>query len=156
SVTEGDAGTTTTMTFTVTLSQPATSPVTVNYATANSSATAGSDYVATSGPLTFAPGETTQTVTVQVLGDGVWEGDEWFYLNLTAPANATIADGQGIGTIIDDDPAPTVSISDATVTEGNSGTASATFTVTLSGPIGLTFQYRVTTSNGTALAGADY
>ena len=58
------------------------------------------------------------------------EIDETFIVNLTSPTNATIADGQGIGTITDDDAAPTLSINDVTVTEGNAGTTNATFTVT--------------------------
>ena len=88
------------------------------------------DYTAAAARLTFAPGETTQTVTVQVNGDLLDELDETFVVNLTSPTNATIADGQGVGTITDDDAAPTISINDVTVAEGNAGTTSATFTVT--------------------------
>ena len=57
--------------------------------------------------LTFAPGETTQTITVPVNGDVLDEADETFFVNLSSPVNATIADGQGVGTITDDDAAPT-------------------------------------------------
>lgn len=74
--------------------------VTVNYATADGTATAGSDYTATSGTLTFAPGVTTQTVGVPIIGDNFAEPDETFSLNLTAPVNAVLSDGQGIGTIL--------------------------------------------------------
>ena len=77
--------------------------MTVRYATANGTATAGSDYTAISGTLTFAPGQLTQTIAVPVLGDTVVEPNETFVVNLTAPANATLADGQGIGTILDND-----------------------------------------------------
>ncbi len=75
------------------------------------------DFSATSGPLNFAAGETTKTVTVQVNGDELDEINETYFLNLAAPTNATIADGQGIGTITDDDGIPELSIIDHVVTE---------------------------------------
>jgi hypothetical protein len=102
SVTEGDAGTTA-ATFTVRLAAPSSDTVTVQYATADGIATAGSDYTATSGTLTFDPGETSQPVTVQVTGDATAEANETFLLNLSSPTSATIADGQGVGTIMNDD-----------------------------------------------------
>jgi ELWxxDGT repeat protein len=98
SVTEGHTGTQS-ATFTVTLSAASTLPVTVNYATADSSAMAGSDYVPASGMLTFTPGETSKAITVLVNGDGLVEPNEVFLVNLSTPASATIADGQGVGTI---------------------------------------------------------
>jgi hypothetical protein len=104
-VTEGNAGTVTAV-FTVTLSAVSVQTVTVSYATASGSATAGTDYVAASGTLTFAPGTTSQTVTVTVNGDTVPEANETFLVNLSSPTNATIADGQGQGTIVNDDAAP--------------------------------------------------
>jgi len=79
------------------------STVTVNFATADGSAFAGSDYVATSGTLTFAPGTTTQPVTVNVIGDTTPEPNETFFVNLSSPTNATIATGTGTGTILNDD-----------------------------------------------------
>ncbi|HBL61393.1 MAG TPA: calcium-binding protein, partial [Cyanobacteria bacterium UBA8803] len=108
---------------------------TVNFATANGTATAGSDYTAVSGTLTFAAGETSKTITVPIVGDTTNESNETFTLNLTNPTNATIADAQGGGTITNDDTSttPTFSINDVTVTEGNSGTSNATFIVTRSG-----------------------
>ncbi len=121
-VTEGNTGSVNAV-FTVSLSGTSSQTVTVQYATANGTATAGSDYTATSGTLTFTPGQLTQTVSVPVLGDTVLEPTETFAVNLSNPTNATIGDGQGVGTIIDNDapPPPTVSIGDATVTEGNAG-----------------------------------
>ena len=98
-VAEGNAGTAS-ATFTVSLSAASTETVVVSFATANGTAAAGSDYVAASGTLTFAPGETSQTVTVQVNGDRVGEPDEVFFINLGNAANATIADGLGTGTIV--------------------------------------------------------
>ena len=99
---EGDSGFTA-FVFTVTLSGSSSQPVIVQYATADGTATAGQDYVATSGTLTFAPGKTTETITVQVKGDKTKEGDENFFLNLSGAMNALLADSQGLGTILNDD-----------------------------------------------------
>jgi len=66
---------------------------------------AGSDYIAASGKLTFAPGVTSQTIAVSVLGDKLVEKDEIFVVDLSAPTGATIARAQGVGTIINDDAA---------------------------------------------------
>ncbi|OYD80822.1 cellulase family glycosylhydrolase [Azospirillum brasilense] len=85
--------------FTVKLSQAYSQAVTVDYATADGTAKAGSDYLATSGKLTFAAGETTKTVAVKVLSDDVTEGIENFSLKLSNPTQATITDGTGVGTI---------------------------------------------------------
>jgi hypothetical protein len=89
--------------FTVSLDSPSESPVTVNYATADGSATVGRNYVATSGTLTFAPGQTTRTILVQSLDDGFVDPTETFTVNLSNPVGATIAGGQGTGTILDGD-----------------------------------------------------
>jgi len=78
--------------------------VTVNYATADGTAIAGEDYLAAFDTLTFAPGETTKTFTVEVLADATGEPDETFSVNLSgASSYAFVADGQGRGTIVDDD-----------------------------------------------------
>ena len=131
-VTEGNSGTVD-ATFTVSLDAPAAAAVTVDYATADGTADrAGATTLAASGTLTFAAGQTTKTVTVLGQRRPLDEANETFFVNLSNPANATIADGQGIGTITDDDPPPTISVNDVTVTEGNAGTVNATFTVTLS------------------------
>jgi hypothetical protein len=106
SVSEGDAGTAN-ATFTVILSQSIGETVTVDYATADNTAHAPDDYVAIpTTALTFAPHETSRQVTVLVNGDTLDEAEETFFVNLSNPVNATIADGQGIGTITDDDPEP--------------------------------------------------
>src|SRR5207253_10447054 len=89
--------------FPITLSGPSSRAVTVNFATADSTATEGSDYQASSGTLTFNPGETTKTISVSVKGDTVVESNELFFLNLSNPSNAVLARSQGIGTIINDD-----------------------------------------------------
>jgi len=104
-VTEGNTGTVSAA-FTVSLSTATSAVVTVDYATADGTATAGSDYVAAAGTLTFAPGTTTQVVTVTVNGDTLVEGDETFAVSLSNAVGATIADAQGVGTIRNDDSAP--------------------------------------------------
>ena len=101
-VTEGNAGTIN-ATFEVKLSEPSTEPVTVTFSTANRTATAGSDYVDVSGSLTFDPGETTKTITVVVNANDLLELDKTFLVNITSASNAVIADGQAVGTIINDD-----------------------------------------------------
>jgi hypothetical protein len=154
-VTEGNAGTTN-ATFTVTLSASSASTITVNYATSNGTATAGQDYAATSGTLTFNPGTTSQTFNVSVAGDVIDEPNETFVVTLSGAVNATINDGQGIGTITDDDGAPTLAINDVSVTEGNAGTVNATLTVSLSSASAQTVTVSYATANGTATAPGDY
>jgi hypothetical protein len=92
-------------TFTVTLSAAYDQPVTVSFQTANGTATTGNnDYVAKSGTLTFAPGETTKNITIEVEGDSKREADETFYLDLFGlSSNALLIDGRGVGTILNDD-----------------------------------------------------
>ena len=101
-VAEGNVGTTP-ASFNVTLTAASVQTVTVNYATADGTATGGVDYVPATGMVTFPPGSISQPVTVNVIGDLLLEGDETFFVNLSAPVNANIVDGQGLGTIVDDD-----------------------------------------------------
>src|SRR2546425_10176515 len=91
------------MPFTISLSAASSQTVTVNYATLAGIATAGKDYISTSGTLTFAPGEVSKTIIVQVVGDTLKEPNETLVLRLTNPTNAIIARTEGIGAIIDDD-----------------------------------------------------
>jgi hypothetical protein len=147
-VTEGNAGARA-ATFTVTLSAASTQPINVAYATGDGTATAGSDYQTASGTLTFAPGETSKTVSVLVKGDRLAEPNETFNVNLSGATNATIADAQGLGTILDDE--PRISITDVSKQEGKKGqTTQFTFTVTLSAvydqPVTVSFR----TTDGTA------
>jgi hypothetical protein len=156
-VTEGNSGATG-ATFAVNLSSPSNSTVTVDWATAPGTAADGTDYVAGSGTLTFAPGVTSQTVSVQVNGDTAVEPNETFSVNLSNSTGATVLDGQGLGTISNDDqaPAPTISINDVQVIEGNSGNIPATFTVSLSAPASSTVTVNWATAPGTAAEGTDY
>lgn len=93
--------------LTVTLSHPSALPITVKYATGNGTALAGGDYTADSGTITFAPGETSRTILVQTADDPVYEGNETFAVSLSSAVGATIIDGQGVATIVDDDTPPT-------------------------------------------------
>jgi hypothetical protein len=139
--------------FTVSLSAASASPVTVDYQTANGTALAGSDYTANSGKLTFSPGEVSRTVAVTTIQDQVVEPTETFALRLAGPTGATIADGEGIGTILDDDTAtPALRVSDASVAEGGL----LNFTVSLSAASNSTVQVNYRTSNYTASAPSDY
>jgi CSLREA domain-containing protein len=147
---------TTQFSFAVSLSLASAQTVTVNYSTANGTATvADNDYGAVSGTLTFNPGDTTKNVVVQVNGDTKFEPDETFVVNLSAATNATIADSQGQGTIVNDDSAPSISIADVALAEGNAGTKSFTFGVTLSNPTTQTVSVNYATGDGTATL-ADY
>jgi len=158
---EGDSGTTS---FVFTVTQSVASPVTtaVSFATLNGTATLGSDYQPTTGTLIFAPGVTTQTITVLVNGDSDFEPDETFFVTLTGAINASTAKGVGIGTIKNDDPSllapvtPVLLINSVAVTEGNSGATNAQFTVTLSGFSSQTITVDYVTADGSATAPSDY
>lgn len=153
---EGNSGTAN-LGFTVTLSKASSTPVTVNYATANGTATAGQDYTAASGTITFAAGQTSKTVNVAVAGDSTVESDETFTVTLATPSGATISRATATGTIKNDDVAPpTVSIASASKSEGASGTSNLGFTVKLSKASTSPVTVAYTTSNGTATAGDDY
>lgn len=142
--------------FTVTLTPASGQTVTVNYATVSVTAAPNSDFFPTNGTLTFLPGQTSQQVGVRVIGDGVFESDETFRVDLSGVVNATLGQSQGTGTILNDEPMPVLSISGVTVLEGNSGFIGAVFTVTSSIPSSVTMSASYTTANGTATAGSDY
>jgi hypothetical protein len=126
--------------------------------TADSTALAGSDYVATSGTLTFQPGgPTTMSVSVLVKGDLVDEPDQQFFVNLSGASGADLVDAQGVGTIVDNDPPPRLKISDASISEGNRGSKVMTFTVTLTGATENWVAVNFATADGTAtVANRDY
>ncbi len=157
SVNEGNAGTTN-ATFTVSLSAPAgAGGVSFDIATADGTATAGVDYVASSlTGQTIPAGSSSATFTVLVNGDTLAEPNETFFVNVSNVTGATVSDGQGLGTIVNDDAQPALSIDDVSVNEGNSGTTTATFTVSLSAASGQTVTVNYATADGTATAGSDY
>ena len=157
---EGNAGTQT-FQFTVSLSSPAPSGgVTFDIATADGTATAPGDYTAKSLTSQTVPaGSSTYTFDVLVNGDTTFEPTETFFVNVTNVTGANVTDGQGLGTITNDDaePTPDLSVNDVSLAEGNAGTQTFQFTVSLSSPAptgGVTFD--IGTSNGSAAAGSDY
>lgn len=156
-VVEGDYGSRN-ATFTVSLSQPRPSAVSVKYATANGTATAPADYTAKAATaLSFAAGQTSKTVTVPVKGDLVAEDDETFSVVLSSPVGVAIGDGTGTATISDDEPAvPHVSVADVSVTEGTGGAKNAVFTLSLTNAAKSTVSVKAATANGTAAAPADF
>lgn len=160
-VAEGDSGTVSVV-FTVALSEESGKEVTAEYSTYDYTAVAGEDYQFLAGTVTFAPGETEKTITVQVIGDTQVESDERFRLILENPTHAafssnTPSDEDNIGlAFITDDDYPTVSIGDASVSEPDSGTQEFTLTVSLSQASDETVTVQYATSAVTAIAGSDY
>ncbi|MGZ8843358.1 MAG: Calx-beta domain-containing protein, partial [Pyrinomonadaceae bacterium] len=156
SIAEGNSGATN-ANFTVSLSNPSGFQITVDFATmAGGTATPGNDYQSAGGTLTFAPGETSKLATVIVNGDAQQEPNETFVVHLANVWYAGLGDAQGIGTIIDDDAAPTISISDISLGEGNGGTTSFDFSVSLSAASGQTVTVDFSTAGGTATSGVDF
>lgn len=154
-VTEGDAGARPAR-FTVTLSEAARAPVSLAWTTQAGTAQAGTDFLAASGRLDFAVGETQKTVDIAVLGDRVQEGQESFSLLLSAATGATIADGTALAVIRDNDAPPVVSVADIVLAEGDAGTTAAIFTLRLSKAWNQAVSVGFTTQDGSALAGEDY
>ncbi len=156
SVTEGGE-----LVYTVTLSRASATPVTVSYATANGTAQTA-DYAAQTGTLTYAAGQTSQTVAVPTTGDTTDESNETVLLNLSNPSGATVADSQGVGTITDNDDAvvtppptgtqPTITILDSSVQEGGN----LNFRVYLDKPATSPITFNYATSPGTAQSSTDY
>ena len=151
-ITEGDSGAKNAV-FTVLLSASSADPVSVDYATADGSANAPGDYAATSGTLTFAPGELSKQVTVRVTGDTLDEPHETYTLNLSNPFGATVADGRGAGTILDDDPQVSISVDDVSRAESN---GPAAFTVSLSKASGKVVTVAYASADGSAVSPDDY
>ena len=154
-VTEGDVGSKT-MQIIVRMSIASSETVTVSYATDDITATAGRDYGAVAGTLTFLPGETEATVSVPILSDTVGEFAETFAFRLSSPVRATISSTEAIGTIVDND-APTVSVAGGVIGEsGTNGSAFLQFTVTLTSAPTAAATVRYTTVNGTATSRNDF
>lgn len=151
---EGDTGTVD-ATFTVSLSAESGNDVVFNYTTQNDTAESGSDYVFASGSVTITAGDTSADITIKVNGDTVDEDDETFNVIISNPVNATIVDDTGVCTIIDDDVA-TFSVNDISIIEGDTGTKTAQFTISLSSSSEDVLTVDYATANGTAIAGTDY
>ena len=142
------------VTTTVSLSGAAATTVTMNWATSDVTATAGNDYTTAGGMLIFNPGETTKTISVNILSDNLPEGIETFQIDLSnISSNATINDGNAIITITDDDGNPTVSVESITVSESASN-ATVEFQLSFLSPLNVSVDY--STADGSASAGTDY
>jgi hypothetical protein len=166
-VAEGTTGSDTTVPYTISLSEPLPFAVTVPYHTVNGTASDSSDYDATSGTVTFAPGDTaSKTVNVTVHGDKADESHETYSLAIDAPTVSSRNPGDPSGTFVyrhanskkttiaDDD--STVSISDASATEPASGRTPMSFTVSLANPSSVPVTVQYSTVDGTATHGADF
>lgn len=149
SIVEGDVGIRI-LNFLLTLDTPSGRAVSVNVATANGTAAAGSDYVAATGGFSFAPGETSKTFPVQIIGDTSPEADETFTVTMSGVTNATLGANPGTGTIINDDvpldiqpanlPSGTVGVLYSAILTTDGGVAPYAYAVTAgSVPTGLTF-----------------
>ena len=146
--------------FTITLAPASPNTVTVNYATSNGSAVAPTDFTATSGSATFAPGTTTQTVTVPILPNAANTADLYYYLNLSTPVNAQLQRSSAIGYLVDQ-VAPVkglsyVTVSDAVAVVSATTTGTEAFTVSLALPSATPVYIRYYTSDSSAVAGIDY
>jgi Ca2+-binding RTX toxin-like protein len=145
-----------TLSFVVSLSAPSNQTVSVNFNNSNLTAANGSDYLARTGTLVFAPGQTTQTVTIAVLDNSVQESTEYLTLNLYGAVNGTVVRESGFGTVVDNDATtgtPALRVADQVVDEA-AGTV--TVTLTLDKPSVGTVSVNYATADGSALAGADY
>lgn len=156
-VTEG-TGANSTLNYTIKLLTASTSTVQVNYNTADGTAKAGEDYLPTSGTVTFAPGQTVQTVPVTIIGDAKAELSESFSLKLSNPVNAAIFTPSVGTTILDDDvvPPPALTFSDVAMIRGLTGSRTMTFTIKLNAAQKTAVSVTAATSNATAIAGVDY
>jgi subtilisin-like proprotein convertase family protein len=158
-VQEGNSGSPV-ATFTIYLNALSQNPVQVQYATQDGTgpngAHAGTDYLAVFNTATIAAGSYSTTVNVPIIPNTIAQPNRFFFFNLSSPAGGALLRAQGVGTIIDDDAQPAISVSDANVADPASGTATANFTVTLSAPTTSTVTVQYATADGTAVGGTDY
>ena len=144
------------MTFTVNTSAPSGKNITFRYTTADGTAVAPSDYFAASSTLSLAPGVTTITIGIFIAGDITYELNENFFVNITEPVNVTIADGQGEGSIVNDDSIPRFNAFSNAIPEGDTGSNTINHTFSISNPTYLPVTVNYASYDGTAIAGADY
>ena len=158
SVTEGHTGFVAAQ-LTLTAAGTVCAPITVAYATADGTAAAPGDYIETSGTATIAVGQTSTTITVPVIGERVAENDEAFFVNLDTPLNATIADGQGVVTIRNDEPSVVqfAAVTALEVLEGDTASPGQILTFKLARLTGLSATALVNMSfSGTASYRSDF
>ena len=139
--------------FEVSLDVTGEAPVTVDYATAEGSASEGSDFAAASGTLTLAPGEGVATITVDLVDDDIHEADETFRIGLANPVGATIARRTGTGTILDDDPLPRITVGDAV---GDESVGELIFDIAMEGESDRPATVDLATADASAIAVQDY
>ncbi|HYH49746.1 MAG TPA: Calx-beta domain-containing protein [Acidimicrobiia bacterium] len=155
-IVEGDAGAAN-VAFTVTLTPPASTPVTVAFASGDGTAVAGEDYEAARGGLTFNPGDTARTVVARVVADTTDQTDETFTVTLSAAGTgARLGKAVATGTILDDDGLPAIAAPDIVANEKTGEDTTAVFPVRLSGPRSFPVTVRFETVAGTASAPADF
>ena len=143
--------------ITVSFTGPVSTAASLNFSTANGTAAPGVDYTATSGTLNFAAGETEKTFSVPLIDDALDEDDETIILTLSSPTNVSLGEPNiAVLKIVDDDLLPTLSVSDVTLAEGDSGTTNALFTISLSAPSGRSVAVPIATQSVTATPGSDY
>lgn len=142
--------------FLVSLSEPSNRAVELTFATADGTATAPADYGALSADISIPAGAIAASIPVPVVDDALYEGAEQMAFVVGAASGATIVDGLGLGTIVDDDPAPALAIGDAAIAEGDAGMVDLYFPVTLSAASGLPARAKYSTAPITAAADVDY
>ncbi|MEA2167332.1 MAG: hypothetical protein QOF76_632 [Solirubrobacteraceae bacterium] len=155
SVAEGNAGSAN-ATLTVTASAVSGRAMSVEFEADDGTATGPADYGLVDGAVTIPVGQTQATIAVPIKGDTIDEPDETFTVTLFAKDNVGIADGTAIVTIVDDDAAPALSITDISISEGDSGQKNATLTITASAASTQVMNVHSATADGTATAPADY
>lgn len=161
SVFEGNTGTTPAV-FTLSMNTTSSSTVHVDYETRDITALGGAscsadiDYIARSGRVSFPPGSLEQTLSLQVCGDTRIEGAETFSVELIAAIGGVLVRPSAIGTIIDDDDVPLLSMESIRVLEPVSGSVPARFTARLSRTSTFESAFSYATQNITATAGSDY
>jgi hypothetical protein len=142
--------------FTVTLSAPSGKPISLKVMTEDVTATGGRDFTAVNNTFNIAPGTASANISVDVYGENTYEPDETFIVKITDPVNVTITDNQAVGTIINDDSIPTLSVTANNVLEGDSVNRNVTVNIRLSNPTYLPVTANYATADGTATAGKDY
>src|SRR5262249_21872322 len=150
---EGNDGTQNAL-VTVSLTEPPGNSVTVNYATADGSALAGSDYDAVSGKLLFKLNEMSKQILIPIRGDRIPELDKSFFIRLSDPKGAKILDGEALATIVDNE--PRISVNDVSMWVGNATYSSRAFMTSMSGAYDLTVTAKVATVDGSAIGGAEF
>lgn len=154
SILEPDQGEVTLL-FPLTLAQPSSQTVTVNYATADGTAISNLDYQPSNGRISFPPGLLSQNLQINIKGDLLDEPNESLSIQLSNPINSVISRDEAFGVIVDNDP-PRVTIDNVTVIGNRAGSVLARFTVLLSSPSAETVRISYFTTNGTATAGTDF